>query len=913
MAKSQKSNLEVKGLITNVGDLMKPPGATDIVDNFDLPAVGFLPQRRGINRDNPAGGLLQSYNNGGGDATNPFKVYTTPFWGNYSSPNTVGSWMLLHTGLNEPTVIRSIKTGASGDAIGNISTPDGTPPEYPRYNATLSTPRIQSRLFTNNKNSFITAKPCPVRIECTDDPLSAQQGPEQDGNTTWAGMPRPGGIDWNQQLDANEELEADNVDPINWLKPNYAVGYRVTFLVKDRQGVLRESAPSAKYIIANSNDYRGFDTGKTASPITRWQIPTVTNTHNIGFNATIGSTPGAFLPLKIRLYRTISVDLTASGFPNDEYYLAFEGDVTPDDFTAGFVTITDYTPEFGLSNTSYFNSIEGGDVNSGLVAPTQGAIGLAAENDRPPFSMDGAMFQNCVFYGNIKPLRSLTISILATGSTSGVMQAGDTVAVSTTLMAPGPITAVSASPASPAEFRIHTSLAPSAAWSLRRTCENMCAAFNKLNTDVCATYIGDLSNPDNAGKIYFECKRMQEDFLMFETGASTSVPWISPAATVTPTQAYWLGEQITNANGLAISKPNIPDAVPPANYTLIGGNQTEILRLLPTSDGLFIFLTQGVWICRGTGPNNFVFTEFDPSFKLWAPELACVMNDQVYAWGQQGIYRISAGSGMEKIDVGIANYVNSIQQYNRPSGGYPNNGWAVAQPNWNRVMFWFPDGVDEPPASIPVPGCITRALVFHADTQAWTTYSAHVYSVTTVSGDQRGRAQFLGATYRQWDQSTFFTQYKSLIEATAPFQERYLLCMNPTAVTGPVSQYDQNPYKNDTTLVNSTVQWQATIPNPGGLAHWSDFEYFTQPYLYGVDGPLATNTLSPIGVSITSDLGKTTSASVTQYTTDKGRIILGTESGYATRQTVKLSVTGPFFAFNGFSFLIRKLGGLNTR
>lgn len=903
MPKSQKLNAELKGLITNVGDLLKPPGATNIVDNFDLPAVGFLVQRRGINNNDPVGGFLQSYAIGGGAHNNVFKLFSTPFWGDSTTPAGIGSWMFLHRGFTYPDRLASIRSGNSAISPVDMLMPDaasGTAPselQFPRYGVT-GQPNVQSRLFSYNKNSFIVAKPAPARLETAD----TSTGPEGDGKLSYAGMPRPPGIAWEQQT-GNELLPtsgAAGADPTFWLQPDYAVGYRVTFSAKDKQGVWRESAPSGKYIIANSSDYAGFSAGKEAAPILRYQIPYMTNTYLIPWS----TQSNTFRPLRIKIYRTISVALS-TGLPDDEYYLAYEGELSDADITNGYVTVTDYTPEFGLTDTAYFNSINGGDIATGLVAPSQGAIGLAAENDRPPFSMDGAMFQNCAFYANVTPPKSLTISIVAVGTAGLVLKAGDILYLASSITGPVSITAVAGVPAA-TQFHIHDTLIPNSAWSLRRTCENICAAFNKFQKNAIATYIGDLSNPENAGKIYFENCRIQDTTLYFQTSYGTPVPFIVPAPTLGT--GTWYGQQITNGNGLAISKPNIPDAVPPVNYTLIGGNQFEIIRVVSTSDALFIFLTQGVWVCRGTGPTNFVFTEFDPSFKLLSPEMVTVLNDQIYAWGQQGVYRFSVGSGVEPLDLAIKNYTSSIQQYNRQSGGVAFNGWVAAQPNWNRVMFWFPDGIDEasPPAT---PGIVSRALVYHADTNAWTTYSAPIL----LSGGTTARYQYLNAVYRQWDQTTFFLGNPGGLSLSG-FATRYLLAQNPTALFSLFNQADQNLISADTIAITSTVQWQAVIPNPGGLAHWSDFEYYTQPYLYGVDGPLANVNQTNIQIAISSDLGKTTLATVAaQPTTDKGRIILDTESGYATRQTVRIEVTGALYMFNGFSFLLRPLMGLNTR
>lgn len=901
MSKTQRLNAEIKGLITSAGDLVKPPGATDVVDNFDLSTPGFLVQRRGIKRYDPiTGGNLQSYTLGGGGISNiPMRLFSTIFWANNAS--SPGSWMVGHftDGTGAPGLLNLIRDGSSGSPVVPLPTPDSTAFTFPEQ--TLGGLYLHpSRLMTYNKNSFFVGGPTTVRLEQKND----VQGPAGDGVLSYAGMPRPPGIAWEQQT--QPELSPDGsggVDPTFWLALDHAVGYRCTFVATDKDGVERESAPSAKYIIVNSSDYQGFSAGKTAAPITAWQIPYMTNTASTKWNTQFG----AFGPLKIKIYRTISVDI-ATAVPGEDYYLCYEGTLSSSELAAGYTTVIDYTPEVGLTDTAYFNSTIGGDISTGLVMPNQTALGLAASNDRPPFALDGAVFQNCAFYGNVKPPTSLTISIIAVGTSGNVLKAGDSII---TVSSFGTITlgAVAAVPGAN-QFRIHNTNVPSAAWSLRRTCENLCAAINKYNTSITAVYIGDPSNPESAGKIYIECNLMQDTTLQFYTSLITSPPWIQPTVQPTAGVYKWFGTQVSKSNALAVSKPNILDAVPPVNYQLIGGNQQSILRVIATSDALFIFLTQGVWTCRGTGPSNFVFQEFDPTFKLLHPESVTVLNDRIYAWGQQGIYRFSVSGGAEILDGGIKNYTNAILQYNRPSISVQFFGWAFAQPNNNQVQFWYSDGADEahPPTGNASVGYQTRALVYHENTNAWTTYSGGISTIPDAN--HRYRIPYINAVYRQWDQMSFYLSYNI---SGVTFNTAYLLGMDPTATTGPVSQQDQLPFDTNLLPVTSSVQWQVTIPNPNGICHWSDFEYYTQPYLFGPDGSLANNSLSPVNVYITSDMSKSTNINVTQLTADKGRIILSSENGYATRQTVKLTVSGAFFAFNGFSFLVRQLGGNNTR
>lgn len=89
--------------------------------------------------------------------------------------------------------------------------------------------------------------------------------------------------------------------------------------------------------------------------------------------------------------------------PGDEEQFIFEFPITDADLLAGFISITDNTPEtFRASGAPlYTNAITGG------------GRGIVDANDRPPIAQDMALFRQSTFYANTKDAHRFTFSILS--------------------------------------------------------------------------------------------------------------------------------------------------------------------------------------------------------------------------------------------------------------------------------------------------------------------------------------------------------------------------------------------------------------------------------------------------------------------------------------------------------------------
>lgn len=120
----------------------------------------------------------------------------------------------------------------------------------------------------------------------------------------------------------------------------------------------------------------------------------------------------SILPLSIttdyfyQLYRTAVVTVADGQTindiePGDEQYFIYEAPITSTDIGAGFITLTDNTPEIFRESGAYLyiNATTGG--------------GIVSANEKPPVAADIALFRNSTFYANTKDSHSLALNILS--------------------------------------------------------------------------------------------------------------------------------------------------------------------------------------------------------------------------------------------------------------------------------------------------------------------------------------------------------------------------------------------------------------------------------------------------------------------------------------------------------------------
>ncbi len=753
------------------------------------------------------------------------------------STKQLGSNLLFNVGDGSGATSLQYGTGLVARTV--LSTPDAT-------NVT-NTPATRMKAAVSLKNHYLTSTRAPLRLQ-------------SDLTLKFAGMPRSPGVAQKQQGVA--QLVAGTTQ---WLANNYAVAYRTVWVTTDSDGVDLVSAPSGRWVITNVAGTNGF-TGAARDTSLHLRIP---------FQADTVGTP-ITTSWRVRVYRSIAVDSTTAQ-PNDEMQLCFESSPTAGDITAGEMTITDSCPEAALGAYLYTNTVSGGDVSTGLVRSSSTSLGLLASNDRPPLAKDVAIFANCAWWANFTTLPRLTFSILAVGAAGNVLKAGDTITISD-LSGSATVTAVGGAVPAANQFRVETALG-STTLNIRQTAMNLVATINQNFGGQVATYIGSDASPGTIGQIMIEGIRSDANNGNFTLAisAGSTLPYL-PQLTSGITSGY-----DTWGNGIAISKPFQADAVAPANYVRVGRNDTTIQRVIPLRDALFIFTDDGIFWARGNSPADFQIDSFDTTFRLQARDTAVACGDAIYAWGLEGIARITNG-GVEYLDIPIRNYVTAAVAGLRSPvtlAAFAQRAFAVSYRVARKVVFFFPYGIETGDYAC------NNALVFAVPTESWSTY---IYRTSAGGAGGAANGKLSGAV-RVSDELMFLGEWSAGTDT--------LLYVEGNAKD--TTDFHDTSSASVSIAIDTVLEWTSTVPSPAGLCHWPEAQVYFSPSDVNKFYTLPTSVM----VGVESEHGGTFSATITAPSTLQSRLMLSADVGMAARQTmtVQHNTIDDYFSLSGFALL----------
>jgi len=747
-----------------------------------------------------------------------------------ASTKQLGSNLLINFGTN--TAATGLRVGDGSVAPTLLSTPDTTNVSNP------VTARMKVAVL--GQSHYITSTRGTLRYN-------------PDNSLSFAGAPKAIGFDM-ARLSTNVLTGT-----AAWLADGYGVAYRVVWGTRLTDSAQTEvvGSPSGRCIIQNVTGTTGYGAGVVRNTSLRILVPKHVQT------SASSLTTSWFL----RLYRSQQVQMS-SGNPSDEMQQCFEYVLTSTDLSNRYVEVTDSCPDAAVGGYLYTNTISGGDVSTGAVAVQGVTSGVLAANDPPPIATDVAEFANCLFYSNLTPPRRTYFSIIAVGTTGNVLTAGDTITVDGQTY-----TAVAGAPASAVQFTVVT--AGTVAANIRQTAINFTEAVNanSSNTTVWAFYVGNDSSPGTIGKILLETRRV--DGSDFNTAASAHGSAYLPAiggsgvTSVSPT---------TLTNGLACSKPLQGDAVPPANYFQVGRADTAILRIIPLRDALFIFTDDGVFWLRGDAPSNFAIERFSTTFHLLARECVTTCEDAIYAWGYEGIARITA-SGVEYLDTPIRNYVQN--ETGLTGSNFGDQAFAVSYRSKRRVVFAY--GVTAGQY------LCTKALVWNIATSAWSSYS---FAASFPS---------CGAV-RYSDDLFFYGDWNSGGTDSYMYQERH---------AGTKADFADDNSAGSSSSILTTLVFTANSPDPSSLFHWQELQLFwnTGPYRGLSDSAgsatiyLNTEMQTSLTYSVLASVGGALPVLLS-------RIIIGNEAALGAKQNVVLShsLINDGFAIAGMSLIYTPLG-----
>lgn len=642
------SLVDFQGLVSAPGLLARAKASFIDARNVLFNAPGVLRKRRGFRR--------MPGNSGG------------PLWKLLTS-SALGANVLAHVGVGGATQFRYGDGSAAFTALGAVDS------------GNLTRTRAQrTELALSQNNHYLTASEGVVRLE----------------SDIGAGPMYYAGVMKGQPSGLPTVVPASGTN----IADGFARAYRVTWHKLDANGVELGGAPTGRLIISNRNFTFGY-TGAAAAGALSVPIQKEWGTRNTTIAAN---------KYFVRLWGTRTYDEANGQVGDDEMYLISETWINAGHIAAGFVGLTDSTPDSFLLSSPRLHT------NSLNFPPAEAGIrqGIVNADDPPPVANSIANWQDVVWYGGLTTRPVISVALIA------ALADGDTITVSSN----GSSTTVTArvAPALATEFKIFVA-APTLALNIRETTRAMVQALNLngISTGFDGYHVA--TSTTQPGAILLEQRRVD-----LSTGLqfSTSVPAkflslsgydIANSPAVSP--------QVV-ANGLAFSKPIRADAVPPINSFNIGPRDATLLKVVPYQQKLLCFTDRGIFQVTGRTYADFAVFPFDESYRLLNNSLVAICDERVYAWCYEGIIEIDS-SGATVISPPIEPTIENILVQ---CGGGPSAATSTTKLGWNcladlgfavayrmahEVRFHYPQADD--PTNLN--GCY-RWLGFDTRTRTWT-------------------------------------------------------------------------------------------------------------------------------------------------------------------------------------------------
>jgi hypothetical protein len=674
---------------------------------------------------------------------------------------------------------------------------------------------------------------------------------ESDGVAWWAGAP----------FCAALGKYTTTVGPMAWLPAGSMVAYRAVLVQYDANDVPMRGKPSSVLYVKNSGTEPIFPTLFVLGKLYAANILDNVDTSNTR-------------RIDIELYRSAA----SSQVPNDELQLCHRHTLTGTEKLGSAARFEDTCPEAALGAYLYTNAISGGDtVQNGF------SVGLAARNAIPPIATDIAMFSNRAWYSGLSVPHELLFSIVAIGASGSALKSGDVI----TIAGKSVVVIVETS--------------GSVAENLRDTAMRLITNWYgspSLGCGVGLEYVGSLSSPGTAGLLRaYALTQSRAPFTVQITSGGSGGSFV-PAIDLPVSSAAedW-------KNGLAYSKENQPDAVPPVNYIRVGRGDVAIKRIIALRDSLFVFASDGVWRVTGNDPSNFNLERFDTTFTLLARDTAVVLDDAIYAWGSEGIARITTG-GVVLIDGAIRDIVTQQRIAD------VSTAWAVADRLRKRVLFFLPNHSSNA-CALPV---ANRALVFHTTPGVWTRYdygadSAKTCAAHLAASDPQqlvfGNADDGSGTVTAGTE----TDGPGYVRAGGVHSGRGIA---RERMTNAPSDWTDVSNGGVNVPITSTLRWSNATPDPQTSAQWQELHVFFAP----------NDNISILGAPSALTLGfkteMTTSEQAVSWAqpappaaiSSQARLMVPRDASRGARMFVRLThaVPSEYFSVDGFGLLYEPTG-----
>lgn len=492
------------------------------------------------------------------------------------------------------------------------------------------------------------------------------------------------------------------------LAPRTQTAYRAVVFFEDADGRRVVGSPSGRCVLSNEN----ASGGSNKAPVVRVLLPKQNNTASTALTTSYG----------IQLYRSDATDpaLALAVDPLDVMGLVFEDFLTAANITAGYVDVSDITPDGMQADFLYTNSTQGT------------AIGA---NEPPPFAYVVGEYQGCLLLANTLSRQTLKVAILSVDTTHGIMDTDTfilTGAATLTLRA-------MVTPTLTTDFKIETG-ATTTSQKIALTAQNLCAAINRhaSNTFCYAYYSGRPSDPRTVGEITIEGRQGLGGSFTAHVGTGDNSTCYWPTLPVGAA-----GDVVSTAdaqlNGWALSRPGLPDAFPPLQNGRCGAG--AIVAVAALDDEAFLFHDSGeVWRMsgipgNGTDPGTLRVEPWRSNLNLLSRSTLQRLDHHLICLTNQGIVAMN-GAGYETIDTDVRE--GEDQLGDKPIAHYlqlegstlyqRTRGWAAVNPVERRYLLGLWDGAADFQVAIHRSGSGTwETSTFQASCAAWMPSSGSLF------------------------------------------------------------------------------------------------------------------------------------------------------------------------------------------
>lgn len=506
-----------------------------------------------------------------------------------------------------------------------------------------------------------------------------------------------------------------------------------TLTVSSTAGFVTGTAYDTSILQITVTSTTGFVAGQTSNVQLTYTIP-----------------HGATTLYQWQIYRTI-MSASATTDPGDNEQLVLSGNPSSADLIAGYFTVTDALPQDQLGANLYTNANE---------------EGISQANNIPPLSNDMCFFFGYIIYGSSATQQLFLLSLLSTEPSLG-LQVGDTFTVANGA-SQFTLTAATSENAALGEFQLFTGGDPgsdilqtklSLIRVLNRQPQTLVYAFDASDTSAAGSFPGDFYLREQnigGGTFYVFSSRstcwnppLQPELSFTITSivdsthlAVTTTAEIDNGDTITQGAAVTTVTKVIDGTHLLVvstggfttgaandissgseslsgggagmgycSKFQEPEAVPVANTINVGNPNFEWLRCLPLRNSVIVLKADGLFQLTGT-TYPFTVTTLDTGTILTAPESCAVMNNQVFAYTNQGVVAI-AETGPGIISRPIENVLQQISSYLYPN--FPQVTFGTAYQTDRKYLMSTISDVDGFRQA-------TTQYVYDTITETWTSY-----------------------------------------------------------------------------------------------------------------------------------------------------------------------------------------------